>query len=70
MWYYIVKGKTMTTKMIEQAQATVKSLNNAWDIATANAINGRASWDRANRLRETSRRAQERFNRRVWKIHH
>lgn len=58
----------MTTTMIEQAQATTKKLNQAWDIASGDAINGRSSWDRANRLRKLSRRAHERFNRRVWII--
>jgi len=58
----------MTTQMIEQAQALTKTLNHEWDIASGNAINGRSDWNRANRLRELSRRSQERFNRRVWII--
>lgn len=58
----------MTLQMIEQAQALTNVLNSAWDFASGDAINGRSDWTRANRLCELSRRAHERFNRRVWKI--
>lgn len=58
----------MTVHMIEQAQALTQALLHAWNVASGNAIAGRATWAQAEKLQATSLRAQLRVNRRAYKV--